>query len=166
MNQRLKQFWSALTAHVAAHEIMLVKRALPPAEFALFARMPRYDQRHCLDVYYALADAGVRDDIILRGALYHDTGKVDPQGRPVPLLWYGGLVIFKKLFPTLYGRLAASPRGLRHYFYYYEHHDRLGAELAAQADAPAEIVAMLRCYHDDDPADPRARVLKSIDELY
>lgn len=159
---RLGQLWAALTARVSAEEEALVARLLPEAERALYARMPLRDRRHCLDVYHTLVAMGVEDELVLRGALYHDTGKVDRAGRPVPLLWYGGLVIFKRLWPGAYRVLAASPRGWRRYFYYYAHHGPLGAELARAAGAPEAICEMLRHYHDDAPSG-RAAILQQAD---
>ena len=160
---RLRQLWNALRAQVSPAEAALVRRVLPPAEHALYARMPRRDRRHCLDVYHRLVAANVHDPLLLRAALFHDTGKVDPQGRPVPLVWYGGLVIFRRLWPHSYALLAASPRGWRHPFYYYAHHGPLGAELARAAGSPPEIVAILRHYHDPAPTG-RAATLHWADE--
>ena len=160
---RLRQLGRALAARVSAEEQALAARLLPPAELALFARMPRRDRRHCLDVYHALVAAGVADPLVLRAALYHDTGKVDPQGRPVPLLWYGGCVILKRLWPQLFGLLAASPRSWRRPIYYSAHHAALGAELAHAAGAPPEIVAIIRHYHDAQPTG-RAAVLQRADQ--
>ncbi len=163
MIARLRQLWSALTARISPAESRQAQAILPAAEHALYLRMPRRDRRHCLDVYQTLVRAGVADPLLLRAALFHDTGKVDPQGRPVPLLWYGGLVIFKRLWPRSYALLAASPRGWRHYFYYYAHHGPLGAALAEAAGCPPEIVQILRHYHDPAPTG-RAAVLHWADE--
>ncbi|HYF64099.1 MAG TPA: hypothetical protein VD886_14855 [Herpetosiphonaceae bacterium] len=160
---RLGQLWRALSGRVSATDEDLARRSLPPAEYALYARMPRRDRRHCLDVHARLIAAGVDDPLLLRAALFHDTGKVDPRGRPVPLLWYGGLVVFKRLWPRAYARLAASPRSWRRFFFYYAHHGPLGAELARAAGSPPEIQAILRHYHDDAPAG-RAAILKRADE--
>jgi hypothetical protein len=149
---RSRQLWRALAGRVSAEERALVARLLPAAELELFLRMPGYDQRHCLDVYWTLVRAGHADPLLLRAALFHDTGKVDERGRPLPLLWYGLLVVWKRLWPGGYERIAASPGGLRRYFYYYAHHAALGAELARKAGSPPEIVQALRHYHDDDPS--------------
>lgn len=160
---RLRQLWLALTPRISPAEARLVRDVLPAAEYELYRRMPRRDRRHCLDVHQTLVRAGVTDALLLRAALFHDTGKVDPQGRPVPLLWYGGLVIFKRLWPRAYGLLAASPQGWRRYFYYYAHHGPLGAALAQAAGSPPEIVEALRHYHDAAPTG-RAAVLQWADE--
>ncbi|HEY1016106.1 MAG TPA: hypothetical protein VGE07_25575 [Herpetosiphonaceae bacterium] len=159
---RIRQLWEALTARVSAEEEALARRLLPPAEHALFARMPLRDRRHCLDVYHTLAGAGVDDPLVLRGALFHDTGKVDPRGRPVPLAWYVACVLLKRLAPRAYALLAASPRGFRRPIHYYAHHAALGAELALAAGAPPELAEMLRHYHDDQPAG-RAAMLQWAD---
>lgn len=160
---RLRQLWRALFPRISPEEEALVRRMLPPAEQALYKRMPLYDRRHCLDVYRTLVRAGCDDPLLLRAALFHDTGKVDPDGRPVPLIWYGMLVMWKRLWPRSYDLLAASPRGPRRYFYYYAHHARLGAELARQAGSPPAIVEALAHYHDDLPTG-RAAILQWADK--
>ncbi len=165
MIQRLSQLWRALSGRVSQDEEALVRTVLPPFELGLYTRMPQRDRRHCLDVYHTLVRAQIADPLVLRAALFHDTGKVDDQGRPVPLLWYGGLVIFKRLWPHTYALLAASPRGLRRYFYRYAHHGPLGAALAQRAGSPPAIVAMLRHYHDDNPSG-QAALLRWADQQH
>ena len=39
-------------------------------------RMPRSDQRHCLDVYETLVRAGYHEEDLLHAALLHDVGKI------------------------------------------------------------------------------------------
>lgn len=165
MWRRLSQLWAALTARISPLELAEVRRRLPASELPLFERMPLRDQRHCLDVYATLVAGGVTDPLLLRAALFHDTGKVDRAGRPVPLLLYGLLVVFKRLWPRSYARLAASPQGLRHWVHQYAHHGPLGAHMAAEAGAPPEIVAILQHYHDDQPTGPAA-ILQWADEQH
>ena len=98
---RLAQFFNALTAHLTPGERALVAAVLSPAELRLFERMLRHDQRHCLDVYQLLVGGGYADPLLLRAALLHDCGKVDDNGRPIPLLYYGLFVVLKRLAPVL-----------------------------------------------------------------
>src|SRR5215212_3183297 len=97
---RLRQFFAALMARLTPAERELVARTLSRAELALFERMPRYDQRHCLDVC-----------ITLRAALLHDCGKVGDDGRPIPLMYYGAFVVILRLAPALYRWAARVGRG-------------------------------------------------------
>ena len=140
--RRTRQFLSALTAHVRPEERALLARTLSPAELELFARMPLFDQRHSLDVWQTLAHAGHRNPALLRAALLHDCGKVDDNGRPIPLLCYGLFVVLRRLAPGLYGWAARDGRGPLHVFRVHAEHDARSARLVASTGdaAAAEIL--------------------------
>ena len=161
---RIQQFIAALRAEVAPHEAQLVAELLTPAEQALFAAMPRYDQRHCLDVYWTLHTAGLRDPLLLRGALFHDCGKVDDDGRGMALLYYTLVTMLKPIKP-LYTTLAASGKGPLRPIRIYAEHAWRGSRMAAAAGCPPEIVTMIRHYHDAHPRG-RAALLQWADEQH
>ncbi|WP_322814434.1 HDIG domain-containing metalloprotein [Chloroflexus sp.] len=153
LSYRIRQFRSAVHACITPAEYDLVRRLLTPAEQRLFDQMPRYDQRHCLDVYYTLVDAAEQDEFLLRAALYHDCGKVDDHGRPMALGWYVLATILKR-WPALY-LIAARflpPIAL------YAGHAARGAQMAAAAGCPPEIVETIRHYHDPNPRGRAARL--------
>ncbi len=143
---RLRQLASALGARLSPAEQRLVEITLSPGEQGLFRRMPRFDQRHCLDVYRTLRGGGHSDPLLLRAALIHDCGKVDDQGRPIPLLYYGLFVVLRRLAPGLYARAARYGRGPLRPFAIHAAHERRSADLAAAAGSPAGLVAILRDY--------------------
>lgn len=157
---RARQFRAALEARVGPDELVAAQALLTPAEWRLFSMMPRYDQRHCLDVYATLAAAGHADPLLLRAALVHDCGKVDDNGRPMALGWYVLATVLKRA-PGLY-LLAA--RVLRPVAVYAEHAWR-GARMAAAAGSPPEMVEALRHYHDPAPTG-RAALLQWADEQH
>jgi len=143
---RLRQFFAAVGAHVSIEERVLVVRLLGPGELRLFERMPRFDQRHCLDVYHTLVRAGHTDPLLLRAALIHDCGKVGDHGRTIPLLYYGLFVVLKKYAPSLYQRAARDGRGLLWPFAVHAAHERRSALLAEMAGSPPDLVGILRDY--------------------
>src|SRR3954452_23828791 len=143
---RWRQFTTALAARLTPEERSLVAATLSPAELRLFARMPRHDQRHCLDVYRLLVGGGYADPLLLRAALLHDCGKVDDDGRPIPLLYYGLFVVLKWVAPALYAWAARNGRGLLRPFTIHAAHDERSALLAEAAGSPPEIVATLHDY--------------------
>jgi hypothetical protein len=143
---RLWQLVAAITAHVSPEEHVLLVRTLSPGELRLFERMPRHDQRHCLDVYHTLVRGGYDDPLLLRAALIHDCGKVDDDGRPIPLVYYGIFVMLKKLAPSLYERAARDGQGLLRPFAIHAAHDERSALLAEAVGSPPEMVATLRDY--------------------
>jgi hypothetical protein len=150
ISYRIRQFMQAVRGRVTPAEWELVQRTLPPAELRLFQAMPRYDQRHCLDVYWTLWHAGQRAPLLLRAALVHDCGKIDDQGRPMQLTWYM-LVTLLRIVRPLYVAAAASGRGPFLPVRIYAEHAWRGSRMLAAANAPAEIVAMVRHYHDPAP---------------
>jgi hypothetical protein len=143
---RLAQFFMALSARLTPAERALVAHTLSRSELRLFARMPRYDQRHCLEVYRLLRRGGYADPLLLRAALLHDCGKVDDEGRPIPLLYYGLFVVLKRIAPALYAWAARDGRGPLRPFAIHAAHDERSARLAEAAGSPPELVATLRDY--------------------
>jgi hypothetical protein len=160
---RLRQFVAALNAQISPAEQELVRQTLAPAEQALFAAMPVYDQRHCLDVYWTLVRGGQSDPLLLRAALFHDCGKLDDNGRPMPLVYYT-LVTLLKYIPPLYAAAAASGRGPFQPVQIYAQHAWRGSRMAAAAGCPPEIVEIIRHYHDLAPTG-RAAILHWADEM-
>jgi hypothetical protein len=108
--------------------------------------MPQHDQRHCLDVYRLLVGSGYADPLLLRAALLHDCGKVDDDGRPIPLLYYGLFVVLKWVAPALYAWAARNGHGLLRPFTIHAAHDERSAHMAEAAGSPPEIVATLHDY--------------------
>ncbi len=157
---RARQFVAALGARVGAEELALVRQTLTPGEWRLFAAMPPYDQRHCLDVYHTLVAAGQNDDLLLRAAIIHDCGKLDDDGRPMALGWYVVATVLKRV-PALYLIAARLLRPIR----LYAEHAWRGAQMAAAAGSPPELVAALRHYHDPAPSG-RAALLQWADEQH
>src|SRR5215204_5165101 len=143
---RLTQLFTAITARLSPDEHALVAATLMVAELRLFERMPRRDQRHCLDVYRLLRRGGYDDPLLLRAALLHDCGKVDDAGRPIPLLYYGLFVVLKRVSPALYAWAARDGRGPLRPFATHAAHDERSARMAAAAGSPPELVATLRDY--------------------
>jgi hypothetical protein len=143
---RLSQFFSALLARVTPEERALAAAALSPNELRLFERMPRHDQRHCLDVFSLLRRGGYDDPLLLKAALLHDCGKVDDDGKPLPLLYYGIFVVLKGIAPALYAWAARFGRGPLRPFAIHATHDLRSARLAEAAGSSPELVATLRDY--------------------
>ena len=143
---RLRQFFAAVAGYITLDERVLVVRLLDPGELRLFERMPRFDQRHCLDVYHTLARAGHDDPLLLRAALIHDCGKVADDGRAIPLIYYGLFVVLKRFAPSLYRHAADDGSGLLWPFTIHSAHEQRSALLAEMVGSPPELVAILRDY--------------------
>jgi hypothetical protein len=162
---RLQQFARALTGHVSPAERALVTEYLLPGELRLFERMPRFDQRHCLDVFHTLVHGGYTDPLLLRAALIHDCGKVDDHGHAIPLLYYGLFVITERVAPGVYTWAAQSGRGLLWPFAIHATHEERSARLAEQAGSPPQLVAILRDYAGSCVT-PAAQALRRADDRH
>lgn len=147
--RRARQLASALGARISPADQALVASVLTPAELQLFTRMPTFDQRHCLDVYRTLVRGGYSDPALMRAALLHDIGKVDDDGRSIPLLYYGLFVVLLRVAPAIYHRAVRDGRGPLRPFVIHAAHDVRGAQLAAHAGSPSATVAILRDYADE-----------------
>jgi hypothetical protein len=160
---RARQFAAALRARVEAEELALVATTLTPAEQRLFAAMPIYDRRHCLDVCQTLRAAGHSDPLLLRAALIHDCGKLDDAGRPMALGWYALATLLKRV-PGLYLAVARMGGPLAPVGRYADHAWR-GARMAAAAGSPPTMITAIRHYHDPAPSG-HAALLKWADEQH
>lgn len=146
---RVSQFCRALVAWVTKRELGRISEYLTPPQAELFQRMPRCDQRHGLDVFYALRRKQHHDYDLLTAALLHDVGKTGGRLR----LWHRVLIVLiSALRPELLDRLAAEePRSWRYPFFVHQRHPELGAELAQAAGCSPTTVELIR-RHQEPPA--------------
>jgi hypothetical protein len=138
-----------MVAWVPKRQLGLLGEYLTPPQAELFLRMPRCDQRHGLDVFYALRGKQHHDHGLLAAALLHDVGKSGERLR----LWHRVLIVLiEALMPQLLERLAREePRSWRYPFFVHQHHPELGAELAQAAGCSPTTVELIR-RHQESPA--------------
>jgi hypothetical protein len=163
---RVSQFFRALVAWVPKQELGLLNEYLTPAQAELFQRMPRCDQRHGLDVFYALRAKQHDDHDLLVAALLHDVGKSGGRLR----LWHRVLIVLiKALRPELLDRLASGePCRWRYHFFVHQHHPELGAELAQAAGCSPITIELIRRHQEpfsDNPfRTPQDKLLAALQE--
>ncbi len=167
---RTRQFIGSLLARVRPDERQLIAEQLAPAQVALFERMPRRDQRHCLDVFHTLRQAGHNDVSLLQAALLHDVGKA---GQGLNLLYRTFIVLMRYVAPYQFERLAADGRGWRAPLAAHARHAAVGAELTAQAHGSVDVVWLIRHHHspvgsgpDDAPLQAQLAALQWADEQH
>lgn len=148
MRYRMWQLWRALTGRLSPADWLFVQASLIPVEYTLFCRMPRYDQRHALDVARVLTrHAPDVDAALIAVALLHDIGKVSDDGRPLSLIWYG-IIVVAESWPWLYRILHRYAEPVRRHAV----HELRSATLARQAGARPEVcdlLMLLTTAHDD-----------------
>lgn len=157
---RAGQFLRQAQARVEPEELRLVEQVLPPTQAELFRKMPAASQRHSLNVYYALRQAGEDDGELLRAALLHDVGK-----RGVRLYHRVANVLLRALAPRLWRRWATlGPGPGRGGLYTLRHHGELGAKQLVSRGASRRIVEIVRLHQEENLADPKLRRFRQADE--
>jgi hypothetical protein len=155
---KVGRFLSFVFGRVSAEERAELGRTLTPAQAALFAAMPRADQRHGLDVASALRRAGFgQDHDLIVAGLLHDAGKGPTVG-----LWHRITWSLGQRYGFGIVDVAARLPGARPVFDRLRNHARLSAELARDAGASERTVDLIG--EQADPQDPAARVLQLADE--
>jgi hypothetical protein len=164
-------------ARVRAREYATLSAYLSPPQAALFRRMDRCDQRHCLDVFYTLYRAGHREDTLLEAALLHDAGKSvhlsvphtlgtdAPDGEVRRLtVWHRVVVVLmQEVAPSWLSDLASDGRGWKAPFAVHVRHAETSAQCAAEAGCPPTVVALIRGHHTPDPDSEQSAALQWAD---
>ncbi len=156
---RLWQLWRAVTGRVSVAERRFVATQLTVAEQPLFARLPRYDQRHALDVVQLLQREGSTTPALIGMILLHDIGKVSDTGRPLGLGWYGVIVLTQRLLPTVYTWLLARYEPVQR----HAEHEQRSVTMARMAGARIDVCMLLQDVADGVDS-PVLRVFAEADD--
>jgi hypothetical protein len=148
LRYRVGQFFRALAARTLDEELEQAANILTPAALALFRSMSIQDQRHGLDVYAALRQAGHTNPDLLAAALLHDVGKA---AAPLPAWQRAIIVLLGRFAPRLLARLSRGelPQGWRRPFVVHAQHPQVGAHWAQQAGCSPLTVALIRRHQDE-----------------
>ena len=143
---RVRQFVSALLAHVSPEDVQKADELLPAPAQELFRRMGAADQQHALHVMQALRRDGSAEPDLLAAALLHDVGKSAAQIHP----WHRAIIVLSKHFAPRFLEWLTNgePRGWRRPFVVHARHDEMSAEWAAQAGCSALTVSLIRRHQE------------------
>ncbi len=156
---RARQFFGALRPRVTPADREDAYRHLDQPLRPVFESMTLRDQRHGIVVLRRVLAAGGRADDrdLCAAALLHDCGK-------------GAIALWQRVahvaLPDALCGVIAAERGAawRRAFWRLRHHPELGARMAAEAGASADVVRMIR--QQDAPApDARLALLQAADEM-
>jgi len=164
---RVRQFFWALGARMNTASWVEVEAILTPPQMALFRRMPRYDQRHCLDVARTLRAAGQGQPDLLTAALLHDVAK---SSGPLRLWHRVAIVLLEAFAPGWLAWLAreVAPGHWRYPFYAHRVHPEIGARWAEGAGCSPLAVWLIARHQPpvgqegDDPVPHERRLLAAL----
>ena len=172
MMKRIRQFFHAVFANVAAEDRAFLEEKLNRGQQALFFGMSVPDQCHALrTAQTAISLAGnaegkVDFPLLTRCALLHDIGRRDGE---FGIFWKCFAVLFADLFPSQaqdYGDVAHGDGVLYRKMRVYYHHAETGAAMLLREGFAAEA-EIVRRHHkapaEDDP--PELRILRMADEM-
>ena len=159
---RVRQFFRALAARVSEEDLEQIACVLTPASLALFRSMAIQDQRHCLDVYTTLRQAGHTNQDLLAAALLHDVGKAAAR---LPAWQRAIIVLLEHFAPRLLvhwseketqdqtlslpkGHALSLPKGWRRPFAAHARHPEVGARWAQEAGCSPLTAALIRRHQD------------------
>ena len=150
----------------SAEDEALAAEVLSPPLLELYNRMAPRDRAHAARVCRALRRWGVEERTVLQAALLHDVGKAGG----VPWIARVVYVLLRRWAPACVARLERSerPPALLRPLVRLARHPAIGAELAAQAGAPADVVSLIGGHQDGSGVPPRLmpalRLLQRADE--
>ncbi len=149
---RVQQFGRALLAAWRGpnqEELEQARRLLPQAGWQLFAKMPRAEQKHALNVWRSLKSAGYEQPELAQAALLHDAAK-----------YRGGVTLFHRVVVVLIKAFArrtwqhlkvlAEPlrTDLRYPLWAHANHPAGSAALAAAAGCSPQAVDLIRRHQE------------------
>jgi hypothetical protein len=155
---KTRQFWRHVGGRVTDAERAALAEWLTSAQYELFTRMHRADQRHGLDVVASLRRAGQEDPDLLLAGLLHDCGK----GRSVGLWHRVGWSLGERYGP-LVGSLARRLPGFAAAFAVIADHPRRSAELALAAGCSVRAAELIAHQAQADDSDA-GRALRLADQ--
>ncbi len=158
--RRLRQGFAALGSFARPVDTAAVAKVLTHRQMALFYRMRRSEQQHCLRVMRTLQAQGHTHPDLLTAALLHDVGKAR---YPLNLFERSFVVLARALLPERVARWGeGEPCGWRRAFVIARQHPDWSAEEMLAAGASPLAVA-LACRHQEpdagEPQDEEDRLL-------
>lgn len=164
---RVQQVVNYIVDRPSPADCEFVQSLLTPALVRLFYTMSPGDRAHAIRVCRSLQERGLSDRKLLQAALLHDVGKA--QGVPLP--YRIAYTLLERISPALLVRLCEEPvPAWRRPFVTLHRHPEIGAQLAAEAGASADVVAFIRFHQDGDGIPPHLATalthLQHVDDLH
>ena len=172
MMKRIRQFFHAVFANVAAEDKAFLAEKLNRGQQALFFGMSVPDQCHALRTAHTAISLAENEEgkvdlpFLTRCALLHDVGRRDGE---FGIFWKCFAVLFAALFSSLaqaYGEGAHGDGVLYRKMRVYYHHAEIGAELLESVGFAREAEIVRK--HHEAPAEndpPELRILRRADEM-
>lgn len=173
MLKYVRRFLRSFFPKLSVGDVEFLRSHLSKQEQILFYRMPRADQRHCIDTAYTVEHNGHQVSksnlkMLIKVALLHDIGKVVAPPSRMRRVW---CVVLEYILPFMGTFLAKRGKKqtsgkLARAMYIKKEHGALGAELLKDlnwGDVPLQLIE----HHHDTPLEkdpPELTLLRRADE--
>ncbi|AIS52053.1 hypothetical protein TKV_c08710 [Thermoanaerobacter kivui] len=154
---RVLQYFKSLTAGIYDRDYEFLKKFLTKRELEYFNRLPVYEKRHSLDVCYTLMDKyKVKDEELLKAALFHDIGKIKVKITPD-----------KKAIAVLIKKIPPLARYLEKRLYFlqvYYNHAEYSGEICKEIGLSDKVIYIVKHHHDKNVKDEDVIKLQRADK--
>lgn len=163
MWRRIRQFKDGLFARCRKSDYTWLADFLTDAELAIFRTLPRFDQRHSVDVALELARRGVSLEMVRAGIL-HDIGKA---GCPELTLVRRSLCVICERIAPKQARVERRRGKLGRALFVHQRHAAIGADLLGSLGCTDDRIVWIVRHHDDKTAaagDEELAMLMEVDD--
>lgn len=165
MIRRINQFKKGLFASLGKSDYTFLADYLTRSELDIFKALPRFDQRHSIDVATDLYDKDLDMDLV-RAGLLHDIGK---SGCPELSLLRRSLCVVIEYSSGDWAAKKASRQGTRleRALFVHINHAEIGADILEELDCTEKNIIWLVRHHDNNAMvekNSSLKLLKKADE--
>ncbi|WP_443663696.1 HD domain-containing protein, partial [Clostridium sp.] len=157
---RIKQFYRSLVAKINDKDVDFLKIHLKNYELKLFNQLPKYEQKHCInvarDVEIKCTQKKIQSFELIKVALLHDIGKIYSTMNPIDK---SIMVVLNKITN---GKIRVYNKFKNVNIYY--NHGEIGYEILKQYGYDDRFLFLVKNHHNNIMDDIELNILKECDD--